>query len=177
MDHTSLLFLCSYRKQLQGHFSPLKHWIMLMSCLFLLRTERTPRNPPVGWVQFFLLCTEGLHLHQMQTFLNPLLHPLAFLLCDCHKMSPMRCTIKNHMDIMLGKHMCTLCRMLCTWWSGEDAKGMGPRCSPPQKVDAPYHAMIPTHIQTSCLCLPGPAILAIERQRCKPRIAHGCFAL
>lgn len=81
------------------------------------------------------------------------------------------------MDTMLGKRACTLCRTLCRWWSGKHAKGMGPGCYPPQRVDAPYHAVIPTHVQMSRLCHPGPAVLAAGKESSKTRIAHGCFAL
>lgn len=73
----------------KGKFSALKHWITLVSCLALLRPEGNPGKPmhiyPASWMHFCLLCIQGLHLHQMQFFLDPPLHPLLFVFCDSHK--------------------------------------------------------------------------------------------
>lgn len=73
----------------KGKFSALKHWITLVSCLALLRPEGSPGKPmhiyPASWMHFCLLCIQGLHLHQMQFFLDPPLHPPLFVFCDSHK--------------------------------------------------------------------------------------------
>lgn len=98
-------------------------------------------------------------------FLTPLTVLQPFSCVITRKYNPMRCAVKKHVGIMLGKPMCTL------WTSGT-----APGCSSLQRVDAPY-PVAPTHRQVNDLCCPGPADLGTGMERYKSRIAHGCLAL